>query len=893
MNNLLYKISLSFGLIVSLTIPSQLIAQDASGMQKKLLVRDSLDFKQANSGFNTKAKEFNPIPFRDGLLFVSNKQTAVNKYGFNKVYWVPKSLIGKKDSLSSNIDLNDEFTAPTSNDNNILYRYNKKKVRMANNAIENKFAEFVPEESFAIDDTAAYIVYPQLSKRKINGDYKWELWEAFLNDGKLKEAKKIAIKDSAADYIYPFLSPDQSKLYFSSNRAGGKGGYDIYVLEKVNGIWSVNPVTNACVNTASDEINPTINGYDLLFSSNRAGGMGGFDVYRVSVQPSISSCDVSNLGYPVNTASDDSRIIKFNSEFYVSKNQLGALDIATLNYQPVFIPVTGQLAYTSDSSLSPHQALFLFDNDTQKGVDTIYTDANAKYNFSAKPNRNYSIKTKNADGIDESFSLITTDKIAVPILFASNLKGRSPKQIKDSTEKVWAAIEQKRQDSIAAVSFESKFIVYYGFDKSVLTFKEKLVLDSLYNKLQKMPSTYLIVGAFTDCIGSFKYNYTLSVDRAKYVVNYLKKKGLPSSRFVSNGYSKNYTITPCTVSLNKKAQQNNRRAEIVLSDIGNTNWAKLEKERGKSYYAVYDSKKNIIPVQLNAKQNIAAASPTTNKEVMSKSVVTADLATASVGTTLKKKNINATNMKGGPSISQPLEVLPVKKAVTIVEKTSIEAKPVEVKKEVAITKQNKPTEVKTVEAKTKQNKPVEVKTTLVKNNQFQLTDSTVVSKPIIKADVQLVAAPSTYVDDEISKAEILKALDSLAKLRLEQDRIVEYLTKRINKKPIDIMVSSDSVTIEIYDNAVHDKDSVSIIFNNRIIVDKQELKVNKPIKFKLKVNKDKKFNEMIMVAENLGAEPPNTAVMFVTEKNGRKQQIMLSTDMLHNEVVYFIRIGKE
>ena len=71
----------------------------------------------------------------------------------------------------------------------------KKKVRMANNAIENKFAEFVPEESFAIDDTAAYIVYPQLSNRKIAGEYKWELWEANLVDGKLKNAHKIIIKD--------------------------------------------------------------------------------------------------------------------------------------------------------------------------------------------------------------------------------------------------------------------------------------------------------------------------------------------------------------------------------------------------------------------------------------------------------------------------------------------------------------------------------------------------------------------------------------------------------------------------------------------------------------------------------------------------------------------------
>jgi hypothetical protein len=162
------------------------------------------------------------------------------------------------------------------------------------------------------------------------------------------------------------------------------------------------------------------------------------------------------------------------------------------------------------------------------------------------------------------------------------------------------------------------------------------------------------------------------------------------------------------------------------------------------------------------------------------------------------------------------------------------------------------------------------------------------TKPIVQ-----LAAPSTYVDDQISKSEILKALDSLATLKREQERIVEYLTKRINKKPIDVFVSSDSVTIEIYDNAIHDKDSVSIIFNNRIIVDKQELKVNKPIKFKLKVDKNKKFNELILVAENLGSDPPNTAVMFVTEKNGRRQQIMLSTDMLHNEVVYFIRIGKE
>ena len=145
----------------------------------------------------------------------------------------------------------------------------------------------------------------------------------------------------------------------------------------------------------------------------------------------------------------------------------------------------------------------------------------------------------------------------------------------------------------------------------------------------------------------------------------------------------------------------------------------------------------------------------------------------------------------------------------------------------------------------------------------------------------------------MSKEEILKSLEVLAKLKLEQERIVEYLTKRINKKPILIYVNSDSVSIEIYDNGIHDNDSVSVIFNKRIVVDKQELKVNKPIKFKLKVDKDSKNNELVFVAENLGTEPPNTGVMFITEKSGRRQQVVLSTDMTHNEVIYFIRIEKQ
>jgi flagellar motor protein MotB len=156
-------------------------------------------------------------------------------------------------------------------------------------------------------------------------------------------------------------------------------------------------------------------------------------------------------------------------------------------------------------------------------------------------------------------------------------------------------------------ALNSKFVVHYDFAKSIISNKEKLVLDSLIKKLVFLPKTFISIGAFTDCIGSYKYNYRLSVKRGKAVVDYLLKHGLDKQRIIANGYSKKYTISPCITkytSKNKLLQQNSRRAEIVLSENKKTDWASLELQRGKNYYALYNSsnaKPNLI---LNANNNI-------------------------------------------------------------------------------------------------------------------------------------------------------------------------------------------------------------------------------------------------------------------------------------------------
>lgn len=244
------------------------------------------------------------------------------------------------------------------------------------------------------------------------------------------------------------------------------------------------------------------------------------------------------------------------------------------------------------------------------------------------------------------------------------------------------------------------------------------------------------------------------------------------------------------------------------------------------------------------------------------------------------KTINAQSHKVLSSLTVPdLVSKKVEKIKTIVA-DSVRIKPVVVKE--------KPTVVKP-KADTVKAKPVVVvkpKVDAVKAKPMVVKEKAVV---VIKAPV----APAVEEEDAITKEEIIMALDSLAKLKTEQERIVNYLTKRINKKPILIYTEADSVNVEIYDSGIHDKDSVSIIYNNRIVVDRQELNVKNPIKFKLRVSSNPSNNQLVFVAENLGFDPPNTAVMIITDKFGKRQEVILNTDLTHNEVVVFIRIVKQ
>lgn len=103
------------------------------------------------------------------------------------------------------------------------------------------------------------------------------------------------------------IAEDGNTIYFSSNRPGGFGGKDIYRIVRFgNDQWSLPLNLGATVNTPYDEDAPFIhpNGSTLYFSSKGHSNIGGYDIFKTSLEENYWT-HPENMKYPVNSVNDD------------------------------------------------------------------------------------------------------------------------------------------------------------------------------------------------------------------------------------------------------------------------------------------------------------------------------------------------------------------------------------------------------------------------------------------------------------------------------------------------------------------------------------------------------------------------------------------------------------
>ena len=143
------------------------------------------------------------------------------------------------------------------------------------------------------------------------GSGKWDIWvvtRATLSSPWGQPVNLGPTLNSAADDIDPTLSPDELSLYFSSNRPGGHGGYDLWVATRPALTEPFGAPVNlgAAINSAADDDLALVSadGRILFFNSNRSGGLGANDISMSSRTNSAAPWEAAlHLPAPLNSSS--------------------------------------------------------------------------------------------------------------------------------------------------------------------------------------------------------------------------------------------------------------------------------------------------------------------------------------------------------------------------------------------------------------------------------------------------------------------------------------------------------------------------------------------------------------------------------------------------------------
>ncbi len=179
------------------------------------------------------------------------------------------------------------------------------------------------------------------------------------------------------------ITPDGKTIYFASNRPGGFGGMDIYKVEKdQNGNWGHPKNLGATINTKYDEDAPFIHPdqMTLFFTSSGHNTMGGKDIFKTRIIHDKWE-EPENMGFPINTPANDNyfTLTADGSKGYFSSDRAGGqggqdIYVFDMPEEDANIPLTlikGRILAGEELSPVPTE-IKVVDNVTNKKVPYVY-----------------------------------------------------------------------------------------------------------------------------------------------------------------------------------------------------------------------------------------------------------------------------------------------------------------------------------------------------------------------------------------------------------------------------------------------------------------------------------------------------------------------------------------
>ncbi|GAB4235212.1 MAG: hypothetical protein Tsb0034_09270 [Ekhidna sp.] len=513
-------------------------------------------------GINTRNAELSPVFFADKeeLLFLSNRDES-NPDEF-KIYhtvhegerkWsTPTTIInvGTFTRDNANIEVVDEdgrlFQFRTNKGGDLYFSEptDSREGWSDPEEFDSKISSTHLSSHFFINEHEDRIIFAKDvgSKKKPNLD----LYESFKDHetGKWGTPSLFATSiNSEFNEDSPYLSPDESTIYFASDGHETMGGYDIFksTYDSATQSWSEPVNLGFPVNSPDDEIHFKLNpdqtsGY---FTSNRLNTYGDFDIFffweihTIKIKGRVID---GPTGQPVTDARIFFRPVEYTDMYFYSEIDNDG------QYQT---EITSDDVFNIEVKMADKSIIKLedFEIHATDGLNTTYIKDFYIGEVPPKP------------------------KESTPVADAgSNQGGNAPaatSQDRPNSQPNRPTREVEIEDLGRLNGAKGKAVVrniYFDFGDTRVTDESLPILNRLLNLMESYPQLSIIIAGHTDNIGENEVNQTISELRAKAVKNWLVSKGVASNRVETRGYGE--TQPMATNDDEFEGRELNRRIEI-------------------------------------------------------------------------------------------------------------------------------------------------------------------------------------------------------------------------------------------------------------------------------------------------------------------------------------------
>lgn len=351
----------------------------------------------------------------------------------------------------------------------------------------------------------------------------------------------------------PCLSQDGKTLFFTSTRTGGKGLRDIWYCTYQNGEWMPAQNLGGPVNTEGNETSPFLHadGISLYFASDFHPGFGANDLFVTNRQSDGSWTEPLNLGFPLNTISDESNI------FVSSSGKTGYIN----SYREGGLGRSDLYKFRLDKSIQPQVATFL------RGItrDSITLTPVAARIRLIDVESGDTIRNVRSNEIDGKFLM------SLPLERAYAAYAEAPGYLFVSKHFYLKNLEKNPFFDLiidlSPIQTGSKVVlnnIFFETGDYSLQASSNTELEHLRLFLQENPLLKIEIQGHTDNVGTEEANKELSQLRAEAVRNFLLETGINEDKVIAKGYGESQ---PIQSNESERGRALNRRTEFKVLDI--------------------------------------------------------------------------------------------------------------------------------------------------------------------------------------------------------------------------------------------------------------------------------------------------------------------------------------